>query len=1189
VTVTATSVADSTQSGSATIIIPSAPAVSAGSLPSGSVGTTYAATLTASGGLGPYTWSLANGALPAGLTLDRTGAISGTPLAAAAGTTQISVEITDSGTPNALSSTQVVSLTVQPAPAIHFGSPTALTDAGLSSAYAASIAAAGGVGPLTYSVVGGTLPPGLTMAANGAIAGTPTEAGGYTFNAKASDAFGDSSIQPFTLRVNFPALTITVPNLPALTIGTSLTPATFTASGGSGTGYIWSVSKGSALPAGVTFSPSGVLSGKPDAVATTAFSVTVTDSAGNTAFALASLVVKSVLTISTPLALPNGDAQALYAVLLQVTGGAGSPYLWSLVNGSSLPAGITLQNNGLLRGTPTVSGTFTFALRVTDLAGNTGGGTFSLTIGSGVMITTGTTLKVTWVGGGFDQLLTAAGGTGTGYKWTVTSGSTLPPGILLAPAGQLNGTPSTAGNYTFSLTVKDSGGNSTNATFALTVNSTVAITSPTTLPDGSVGTSYSETLTASGGTGAGYIWVVQSGSSALTALGLTVSPGGVVSGIPTQAGTAVFHVWVTDPSLTYANADVSVTVDGVGGRVSGSVSLANGCGDASIPPITVSINTNPAQTTTTDAGGNYSFAFVPNGTYTITPSIAGPSAAFYPASLAGVVVNNAAITVQNFSVAPAYNVSGNVSYAGPETGPMYISLIPSCGNASPVGTSIPGPGNFTIRGVPPGTYRAQAWIDSQGFGYPNVADASGSATGVTVAGADLTSVSISLTDAAAATLTNGPTLNVISATDQGVLINFAAITGPNSSGQSVELPASYEVQWSTDPAFQSGISSHSFQAGGANSTGVWLLNNSLSGLAATFTNGATCYFRARGVSASVTSDWAYFGNIDSPTGVTIGAPSGGNTITGTVTFSAVPTGPLYVGFFNKSTGQAYTAWFANPGATQPYSLQVPSGNYLFFAVLDQNKDGMIDPGDLSNIRSQADVSVSSDSTQNVNLADLHSETYVTTQYWSQTVFAGSSPATSSGYGLSFNLAAGDRLPVAVTLTSGPHVPSPIDFAKCNSCGNVQFQYNQPINSSVPQVGDTYTFQVSYSDGSSDQLAGAVTAVRNDLPTKLSPAGSTSSGATPTFTWTPPANAASYTYSFTLRDNDGNAIWEIPGKNSNSIGFDSSVTSIPWNTDPTGSGSLPIVPSLTTGATYTWQIQLQDQNGNSAQAQTTFIP
>jgi hypothetical protein len=103
--------------------------------------------------------------------------------------------------------------------------------------------------------------------------------------------------------------------------------------------------------------------------------------------------------------------------------------------------------------------------------------------------------------------------------------------------------------------------------------------------------------------------------------------------------------------------------------------------------------------------------------------------------------------------------------------------------------------------------------------------------------------------------------------------------------------------------------------------------------------------------------------------------------------------------------------------------------------------------------------------------------------------------------------------------------------------------------------------------------------------------------TPTFTWTDSSSStgSDFNYSFYLSDNSscsGNCtIWQIPGQNSKSNGFSSSILSITWGIDPTGDTSnvpSPDVP-LTTGDVYNWQIQVQDPNGNQAQTNVWYQP
>jgi hypothetical protein len=172
--------------------------------------------------------------------------------------------------------------------------------------------------------------------------------------------------------------------------------------------------------------------------------------------------------------------------------------------------------------------------------------------------------------------------------------------------------------------------------------------------------------------------------------------------------------------------------------------------------------------------------------------------------------------------------------------------------------------------------------------------------------------------------------------------------------------------------------------------------------------------------------------------------------------------------------------------------------------------------------------------------------------------------------------------------------NPVDIAACaagNGCSQ-GFEISFGIGSTVPNVGDTYTFGVTYSDTSTGTVSAAVTGVVNAFAINLAPQTGGGSNTTPTFSWTYPTSASSYIYSFNLCCSSNSDIWDIPGNNSNANGFTSAqipLGQIPWNTDPTGQGSLPSVPNLTLGTTYTWSIQLQDSNGNSAQTQVQYTP
>lgn len=112
------------------------------------------------------------------------------------------------------------------------------------------------------------------------------------------------------------------------------------------------------------------------------------------------------------------------------------------------------------------------------------------------------------------------------------------------------------------------------------------------------------------------------------------------------------NVKVTDSLGSNQTNSYTIAVNSAGSNVSGQIIQNNTCGGNVAPPtITVQLLTNPGgtvvQTQTTASNGTYTFTSIPNGNYTVSPSITGPSSAFYPASI-NATVNNSAINGQFF-------------------------------------------------------------------------------------------------------------------------------------------------------------------------------------------------------------------------------------------------------------------------------------------------------------------------------------------------------------------------------------------------------------------------------------------------------------------------------------------------------------------------------------------------------------
>jgi hypothetical protein len=140
-------------------------------LPNGGVGQYYSQTLTATRGVAPYTFSVTRGSLPAGLTLDPDGTLSGT--APTNESSSFVVQATDSSSP-AMTGTQRYTLT--------FGVVFAtlhVPSANVNSSYSDQLVVKGGTAPYSFSVTSGSLPPGLTLSPSGLLSGTTTSTPGH--------------------------------------------------------------------------------------------------------------------------------------------------------------------------------------------------------------------------------------------------------------------------------------------------------------------------------------------------------------------------------------------------------------------------------------------------------------------------------------------------------------------------------------------------------------------------------------------------------------------------------------------------------------------------------------------------------------------------------------------------------------------------------------------------------------------------------------------------------------------------------------------------------------------------------------------------------------------------------------------------------------------------------------------------
>ena len=573
------------------------------SLPIGVVGTAYSATLTATGGTPPYTWSVTP-PLPARLNLAPAGStatISGTPQAGTIGTTNHTFTVTDSTSPTQRTGTRTYSVTIAP-PGLAIAT-SSLPSGTVRQRYSTTVTASGGTPPYIWSIVGGLTPaPGLSLSPSGPTAGQITG----TLNSNVGSPFTrtyqvqDSAVPPRTATKSL-SIAVNLPLPPNITTQTLPNGAfrqsynqTLQVLGGTPP-FAWAFT--GTLPTGLNLNRStGEIAGTAGATGTFNFTPNVTDVTGQTdpsPPALSITVTRPTPPIiTTPSPLPTGTVNRPYpTTTLTATGGA-PPLTWNPVVTPPLPNGLSFDpNTATISGTPLSASrptTHTFTVRDSTAPSNqTGTKGLLLTINSDLTIDTTSPLLSGAVDNYYFAELRASGGAPP-YSWSIVGEFTPAPGLRLCPsgtclsqeatAGQITGFPTTAGTFTRTYRVQDSKGDA--VTKSLTLSVSILTITTTELPGGLFGCPYLDfsknpqgdiiKLSASGGTGLGtYSWSVSGvigpppdfRISQPLPKGLTLSPDGVLSGTPTEVGSFLGIYRVTDKSGATTFTTLTINVD----------------------------------------------------------------------------------------------------------------------------------------------------------------------------------------------------------------------------------------------------------------------------------------------------------------------------------------------------------------------------------------------------------------------------------------------------------------------------------------------------------------------------------------------------------------------------------------------------------------------------------------------------
>ncbi len=327
--------------------------------------------------------------------------------------------------------------------------------------------AAGGINPHTITEIGGLTAdgvlaaiPGLSVTGlgtnNARVVGIPTAQGTYNILVRGRDNPNNQGTATYTLVVSpAPSIIVTGNNLNG-TVGTPFT-GFFTASGGVAP-YTFVLDAASGpLPTGLTLnSTTGAVTGTPTNAESRPIIIRVTDFAGLTRRSPFTLTIGLPTITLAPTTVPNGVLNTAYTATVTASGTPG-PFNYVVISGN-LPPGLTLgSSNGVLSGTPTTLGGYSFTIQATDTI-NTNIKTQAAygidIVEAADLVLSPATLPDANEGFNYSQTITATGGTAP-YTFTISAG-TVPGGLTLSSGGVFSGIPTTLGFFTFTVRAQDS-------------------------------------------------------------------------------------------------------------------------------------------------------------------------------------------------------------------------------------------------------------------------------------------------------------------------------------------------------------------------------------------------------------------------------------------------------------------------------------------------------------------------------------------------------------------------------------------------------------------------------------------------------------------------------------------------------------------------------------------------------------
>lgn len=423
------------------------------------VGTAAAGSVSATGTPAP-SYTVTSGALPTGVQLDAaTGAFSGTPTSAGAYAFTVTAA-NGIGTP----STREFTGTVAEAPGWDAGQGMSPT---VGVPLDVQFTAEGTPAP-AYSIGEGALPDGLSLDPDtGRVTGTPTTPGPFSFTIVATNELGSSSLLVAGTVTAAPG---PISGAPGDWVAGEPTTGSVSATGTPSP--VYAVTDG-ALPDGITLDPTtGVFSGVPTAPGPYSFTVSAENGVGTaSAQSFSGIVNAAPLWVDTTIVSPRVGEAFSDAIRAE-----GTPDPVYTVTAGSLPAGLSLDEvTGAITGTPTVPGPYSFTVTADNGIGEAAVQEFTGVVLQSPVSNGTPKLPRLVVGAPVSVDLSVGVQATPAPTYRVTSGK-LPDGLTLDErTGLLSGTPTTAGAYSFTVTVDNGTGEPLTFEFSSAVESAPAV------------------------------------------------------------------------------------------------------------------------------------------------------------------------------------------------------------------------------------------------------------------------------------------------------------------------------------------------------------------------------------------------------------------------------------------------------------------------------------------------------------------------------------------------------------------------------------------------------------------------------------------------------------------------------------------------------------------------------------------